>query len=52
MALASIIINVYHETGPPVGGTYKYSWISKAKATGLNKHMLWILAMIAWRLFR
>jgi hypothetical protein len=53
MALASIIINIYHETGPGPGpGTYPYSWLSKAKATGMNKHMAWILAaLLFWRKF-
>jgi len=52
MALAATIILIYKETGGGGGGTYPYSWISKAKATGLNKHMIWILAFFLWRNFK
>lgn len=48
MALAAIIIDVYKEVGPPPAGGYPYSWISKAKATGMNKHIGLIFATLLW----
>jgi hypothetical protein len=48
MALASIILDVIERTpGPPP--TTLYSWISKAKATGMNKHIGWLVAFLLWR---
>lgn len=52
MALASIIINVYKEVGPPPIGNTKYSWLSKGVAVGVNKHIGWIMTLILWRSFK
>jgi hypothetical protein len=52
MALAPVITLIYKEVGPPPIVTTQYSWISKAKCTGMNKHMGWILAVLwIWRRF-
>jgi len=48
MALAAIILDVIEK--PSGGVPYPYSWISKAKATGMNKHIGIILALLwYWR---
>jgi len=51
MALAAVLKNVLERGGigpPPT----PYSWLSKGVATGVNKHTVWILGMIAWRIFK
>jgi hypothetical protein len=55
MALAAILIDVFHEQaapGPPPPSGYRYSWISKAKATGLNKHLGFFFATLLWYWWR
>jgi len=49
MALAGIILDVIERSGGGGGGGSRVSWLSKAKASGLNKHMGWVLVLIAWR---
>ena len=50
MALAPIITLIYKEVGPPpIGGGSPNSWLSKAKASGMNKHMGWLILLIFWR---
>jgi hypothetical protein len=49
MALAPIITLIYKEVGPPPVNLTPYSWLSKAKASGMNKHMGWILILLLWR---
>ena len=50
MALASIILNVIEK--PSGGAATPYSWLSKAKASGMNKHGILIFATLLsywWR---
>lgn len=50
MALAAIILNVIEQHGGGGGGGNKNSWLSKSKASGMNKHMGWIFAaLVFWR---
>jgi len=48
MALAGIILGVIEK---PAGAVSKYSWLSKAKCSGINKHIGWAVGVIwlAWR---
>lgn len=49
MALAAILLNSI-QGGGGGGGAKKFSWLSKAKCSGMNKHMAWVLAMLlSWR---
>jgi hypothetical protein len=51
MALAAVLrITIEKNGGGGGGGTTPTSWLSKAKCSGINKHMGWLIAaLLLWR---